>query len=131
MKHFQIMILPFLLVVSLQITSTSYKMIVFEGSDWCPNCIQFEKNVLQDSSFIQFADEHKISIERIDFPQRKRLEKAVVKYNEKIADQYHFDGTFPTILLVDESGKVIRLSYENQNRDQFILLLSSKLSQLE
>lgn len=79
--------------------SNQYKLIVFEGSDWCSRCIKLEEEILNDPLFLSKINEWKIELERIDFPQRKKIEKEKADYNKSIADKYHFDGTFPTILL--------------------------------
>ncbi len=80
-------------------TTPAFKLIVFQGSDWCEKCIAFEKNVLKDSLFVEKMEHWNIKMEKIDFPQRKRLSKTTKKYNAIMADKYKFDGSFPTILL--------------------------------
>lgn len=77
----------------------TYKLIVFQGSDWCKQCINFENNILSDSLVIEKMNSWQIEIEKIDFPQRKKLSKEQRNYNKKIADQYQFDGAFPTVII--------------------------------
>ena len=110
---------------------TDYKLVVFEGSDWCNNCIRFEKKVLSNKSFIHFTDVKKIEIERIDFPQRKKLDKEIKDYNASIAEKYNFQGVFPTILLVEQGSEtVLKINYANQDTEEFISLLKSKITSL-
>ena len=106
-----------------------YKLIIFEGSDWCANCIRFEKTIGSSQLFQSFIEEQNITIEHIDFPQRKKLEANIVEYNAKIAEKYQFDGTFPTILMAHTfSNNYEKISYNNQDPELFIALLKQKMS---
>ena len=40
--------------------------LVFSGSDWCKPCIQLRSNILEDDSFIQFAEEKLILVMKIE-----------------------------------------------------------------
>ena len=91
--------------------TNAYTLIVFEGSDWCVNCIRLEKNVLQTSAFKAYATQKMIAVKRVDFPQRKKLDPEIAAQNEKLADQYRFKGEFPTLLLIANGMETnIRLS---------------------
>ena len=37
-----------------------------------------------------------IEIRIVDFPQRKKLDPSILKYNQAIADKYHFEGIYPS-----------------------------------
>lgn len=106
-----------------------YKLILFEGSDWCMNCIRLEKNVLSNATFITFAEKQGIRIERIDFPQRKQLDEATKEYNAEMAEKYNFQGIFPTLILEKTDSKETQtLEYLDQSCSDFITLLSSNLN---
>jgi thiamine biosynthesis lipoprotein len=81
-------------------------LIIFSGSDWCMPCIRFDKDVRQDPQFKQFASQF-LNIVVADFPQRKKLDKALVKRNEELAERYNPNGMFPFVLLLDQSGEVL------------------------
>lgn len=105
-----------------------YKLIVFEGSDWCSNCIRFDKTILRDSTFSNFINENNIYIEHIDFPQRKKLDKTTQSYNASIAEKYNFKGVFPTVLLiVRNTNYVFSIDYSNQSSQEFIALIESNM----
>lgn len=74
-------------------------LLVFSGSDWCIPCIQLEKTILSDSSFLHYAEAH-LELVRADFPQRKKLSKEQQKQNEALAAQYNPEGAFPKMLLL-------------------------------
>ncbi|TXN35503.1 thioredoxin fold domain-containing protein [Flagellimonas hymeniacidonis] len=108
--------------------STKYKLVFFEGSDWCVNCIRFDRNVLSDPYFKYFLEKQDIEIERIDFPQRKKQDEATKTYNASIAEKFNFQGVFPTIILVENTtGEIIPLNYHDQGIDDFIAQIKSNL----
>ena len=89
----------------------SHKLIVinFSGSDWCGPCIRLRKEILESSTFENYAAENLVLV-RADFPRQKKnqLGKEQLKLNETLAEQYNPDGKFPFTLLVDEHGKVLK-----------------------
>ncbi len=108
--------------------NTKYKLVFFEGSDWCVNCIRFDRNVLSDPYFKYFLEKQDIEIERIDFPQRKKQDEATKTYNASIAEKFDFQGVFPTIILVENTtGEIIPLNYHDQGIDDFIAQIKSNL----
>jgi len=126
-------ILLFFILLTLGFTTnvqdTKFKLIVFEGSDWCSNCIRLEKNVLSKLSFEAFLNDKNIDFKRVDFPQRKQLSELDKKRNAEIAEKYNFKGAFPTVLLIDESSNLIfTIPYQSQNSEAFISLIQSKIS---
>ena len=109
------------------------RLIVFQGSDWCAQCILFEKNILSDSLFIRYAKKNQISIERIDFPQRLKLDSATQVRNERMADKFNFQGQFPTVLLAntDDSTLLKVIPKRNLLVNDFIAMLNKNMPQLE
>src|SRR3978361_777760 len=84
-------------------------LINFSGSDWCGPCIRLRKEILESSTFTDYAAEHLLLV-RADFPRQKKnqLSKEQIKLNEDLADKYNPDGKFPYTLVVDENGKVLK-----------------------
>ena len=103
---------------------------IFTGSDWCAVCKRFEKNVLSDSLFTKNMELNNIEIQIIDFPQRKKLTKEVIKHNESIAETYNFQGVFPTLILSKTQEKYESLKYKNEKGDEFSELVIEKLKDL-
>ena len=107
----------------------SSMLLIFTGSDWCPNCRRLENNILKDSVFIIYARE-RLSIEFADFPQHKKLEKSERERNIALAEKYKFKGIYPTILLLDSTGNLqAEISYRNQSSSEFIDQLKMLLHQ--
>lgn len=93
----------------------SFSLIVFEGSDWCTNCIKFDKNILSNSEFQQFMQENNITLQRVDFPRwTKESEEDIQKKND-LAEQYNFQGDFPTLILTNaNTSDYIQLTHHNR-----------------
>lgn len=83
-------------------------LLVFSGSDWCRPCIQLDREVFQDSSFLAFAESELVLL-KADFPRNKknRLPKELKEHNERLAERYNPKGEFPLIILLDASGQEI------------------------
>ena len=103
-------------------------LLVFAGSDWCAPCIRFEKQVLTESGFQEFA-KNNLVILRADFPQRKQLPDAEQKQNDSLAEQYNPKGEFPKIVLLREDKSVVSsLIYSNQSSGEFISQIKDSLT---
>jgi thioredoxin-related protein len=101
------------------------KLIVinFSGSDWCGPCIRLRHEILESSTFENYAKEHLVLV-RADFPRQKKnqLDAAQIKRNEALADKYNPDGKFPFTLLVNKNGKVLKEwdGFPNESPDKFV-----------
>ncbi len=104
---------------------------VFEGSDWCTNCARLEKKILTDSVFQREIGLLKVKVERIDFPQRAKLPSDIKEYNDRIAEKFGFDGTFPTLILVRmDTDRHRRFYYHNESVDELLLMIRNNLEWL-
>lgn len=105
-----------------RIASESNKLIllVFAGSDWCAPCIRFEKKILSEDNFLDYARENLVIL-KADFPQRKQLPNSIQQQNALLAEQYNPNGLFPYLLLLrPEKSVVSALPYTNQSPREFI-----------
>jgi thioredoxin-related protein len=98
-------------------------LINFSGSDWCGPCIRLRKEILESSTFEDYAKDHLVLV-RADFPRQKKNQQdaAQVKRNEALADKYNPEGKFPFTLLVNKAGKVIKDwdGFPNESPEQFV-----------
>ena len=78
----------------------------FTGSDWCPYCIQMDKEVLTRPEFKAFAA-HKLILVKLDFPRRKQIPPAEAEQNQKLQQEFAIEG-FPTYVLLDPAGTEVR-----------------------
>lgn len=95
-------------------------LLVFSGSDWCLPCIRFEKNILTDSAFRNFAGERFVILEA-DFPQRKKIPAPRRSQYEALAGEFNTEGAFPKIVLLTPDKTLLAvLPYTGQSPADFI-----------
>jgi len=100
-------------------------ILVFSGSDWCIPCIKLEKEIWENSSFIQYAEQHYVLF-RADFPKRKKnkLPETIQHLNDRLASEYNPKGYFPLVVVLDTQGKVKgQLGYEKLSPEAYIALI--------
>jgi thioredoxin-related protein len=115
---------------ALQLAKAQNKRVLldFTGSDWCPPCIALRKRVFSSAQFAAYAQKNLILVE-LDFPQRKEQSAQLKSQNEKLSSQYGIDEKgFPTVILVDPSGKVLRefTGYEGESVAETIAWIEGK-----
>lgn len=83
-------------------------LLIFSGSDWCKPCINLRKSIIESDEFVAFSDENLVLLE-VDFPYRKKnqLSKEQQLHNEKLANQYNQEGSFPKVLLLNAEKKIL------------------------
>jgi thiol-disulfide isomerase/thioredoxin len=95
-------------------------LLYFSGSDWCLPCQRFNKTIKSDSLFKKYADGNLILIEA-DFPQKTKLSRQQVLWNEKLAEEFNPNGIFPYLLLVHADKSIITsLEYLHYDPKNFI-----------
>lgn len=111
---------------------TRFRLIVFEGSDWCARCRNLEQSVLSDTTFLHQLDRNSIRIEIIDFPQRKKLSGETKEYNQAVAEKYAFDGSFPTLILTRTDTIIYRrITYSNESTAEILAQINLAKSALQ
>ncbi|MGA1193192.1 MAG: thioredoxin family protein [Kiritimatiellia bacterium] len=91
----------------------------FTGSDWCGWCIKLDNEVFSRAPFITYANKNLVMV-YIDSPQEKPLSAELSRQNESLRQQYGIRG-FPTILLLDPSGKTIgQTGYQPGGPDKYV-----------
>lgn len=88
-------------------TSGKQVLLVFQGSDWCIPCIRLEEKVLSTERFLQFATDSLVVL-KADFPQRKKIDAALVSRYEKLAADFNPNGLFPKVVLLNTQHKIIK-----------------------
>jgi thioredoxin-related protein len=99
-----------------------YILLNFSGSDWCGPCIKLHDEIFDNTYFKNFADNNLVLI-NADFPRLKKnqLSKDQQKKNDKLADKYNSQGSFPYTILLDADGKTIMAwdGFPNKTAEQF------------
>lgn len=83
--------------------SNKFILLDFTGSDWCPWCKKFDKEILSQSQFKDYARENLVLME-VDFPRARLQSAEVKKQNQELAQQYQVEG-FPTIVVLNGAGQ--------------------------
>ena len=104
-------------------SNNKFILLNFSGSDWCSPCMRTKKEIFDTDEFIKYASTHLILV-NADFPRLKKnkLDDALTKSNEALADIYNKDGEFPLTLLLDAKGKVLKSwkGFPNVSPSEFI-----------
>jgi protein disulfide-isomerase len=95
----------------------------FTGSDWCPWCIKFDKEVLNTPEFQDYAAKNVVLVE-LDYPNKTVQSDDLKKANAALRDQYKIEG-FPTLVALDKDGKEIgrQVGYSEGGPKAFIAKL--------
>jgi protein disulfide-isomerase len=80
-----------------------FLLLDFTGSDWCGWCKKFDKEVLLQPEFKDFARDNLVVVE-LDFPRGKPQTPELKKQNRDLAQQYEIVG-FPTIVVLSADGQ--------------------------
>ena len=103
----------------------------FTGSDWCPPCIQLEKNVLSHEAFKTGAPKNFILL-KLDSPRdkSKQTPEEIEQY-KVLSKQYAVQGV-PTIFLTDAKGKPYwqTVGYSGDSADKYVANLNAQLATL-
>jgi len=86
-------------------TSKRLVLVDFTGSDWCGWCIKLDEEVFDKAEFKAAAPKDFVLV-KLDFPQKKKLPAGEKERNDALQKKYVVQG-FPTILMLDGSGKVL------------------------
>ncbi len=83
-------------------------LVQFSGSDWCKWCIKLNNEVLHTKEFADYAKKNMVLV-NLDFPRSIPQSDEVKNYNRSMAQKYGIRG-FPTVLLMDKNGNVVRVT---------------------
>ena len=96
-----------------------YLFVYFAGTDWCPWCARFEREIISTPTFQRFMRERLVPV-LIDFPRTRTLPPEQQAYNRLVAQHYEVSG-FPTVVLLDPEGEVVLTTgYEGNGANLFI-----------
>ncbi len=102
-------------------------LLVFSGSDWCAPCIKLDNVVWKSEAFKLEAEKNWV-IYKADFPKKKvnQLSPELAESNNKLAEKYNSNGSFPLVVLLDKTGKIIGMTgFKNISASEYIQLIHS------
>jgi thioredoxin-related protein len=83
-------------------TANKLLFLDFTGSDWCPPCMQLEKQVFSQPEFQRYAEDNLVFVV-VDFPRKTKLPGDVQEANNRLAEQFNVEA-FPTLVVLDGNG---------------------------
>jgi thioredoxin-related protein len=103
--------------------TNKFLLLDFTGSDWCSWCRKFNKEILSQPQFKDYARANLVLVE-VDFPRAKPQSVELRKQNQELAQQYEVQG-FPTIVVLNGNGQKIWQydGYFPDGQDAFIAQL--------
>lgn len=98
----------------------------FTGSDWCPWCKRFDKEIASTTDFKNILGDAFIFV-KADFPQSIHQSPGTKEQNEWLKKKYGIKG-FPTVVLLDKDlGEIGRMGYESGGGKAFAEKVQKKL----
>ncbi len=85
-------------------------LLFFHGSDWCPPCVEMEREVFASPQFVQVARKALVLV-NVDFPARLKQDEALRRANLALKAKFNLSQEtgegFPTIVLLDDAGHTV------------------------
>lgn len=96
-----------------------YVFVYFAGSDWCPHCMRFEKEVINTPTFRRYLEQNFVPV-LIDSPRYYSLSEEQKAYNQASSQKYQVGG-YPTMVILDPEGKLVTTTgYNREGANGFI-----------
>lgn len=93
-------------------------LLLFTGSDWCVNCLKWDKEVFHTAEFRDYARTNFV-LTMIDFPDRKKLPKKQERANDVLKDKFKVTE-YPLACVLDSKGKELgRFQYSEGGLEAF------------
>lgn len=85
-------------------------LLFFHGSDWCPPCVEMEREVFGSPQFAQFARKALCLVD-VDFPSKRKQDEALRQANLGLRAKFNLskepDEDLPTVVLLNEEGHTV------------------------
>lgn len=87
-----------------------YVLLFFHGSDWCPACIEMQRQVFDTPAFQDFADLSLVLVD-VDFPDKHKQAESLQQANLALKSKFNLSAVpgegFPSIVLLDNDGHTL------------------------
>ena len=84
-----------------------FVLLFFHGSDWCPTCLEVQRQVFDSPEFAQYARRALILVD-VDFPEKQSQSDEVKRANLALKARFNcsdeLGGGYPTLVLLNAAG---------------------------
>jgi thioredoxin-related protein len=81
-------------------------LLVFHGSDWCPPCIELQRQVFQSAEFADYARKTLVLVD-VDFPEKPKQSVELKRANLALKAKFNVGDNYPTVVLLDAAGETV------------------------
>jgi rhodanese-related sulfurtransferase/thioredoxin-related protein len=85
-------------------------LLFFHGSDWCPACVEMQRQVFDSPAFAQYARQALVLVD-VDFPDKHKQDEELKRANAALKARFNLspvpDEGFPTIVLLNDDGQTV------------------------
>jgi rhodanese-related sulfurtransferase/thioredoxin-related protein len=85
-------------------------LLFFHGSDWCPACVEMQRQVFDSPAFAQYARRALVLVD-VDFPDKHKQDEELRRANAALKARFNLspvpDEGFPTIVLLNDAGETV------------------------
>jgi len=85
-------------------------LLFFHGSDWCPACVEMQRQVFDSPAFAQYA-RHALVLVDVDFPDKHKQDEELRRANVALKARFNLspvaDEGFTTIVLLNDAGETV------------------------
>ena len=85
-------------------------LLFFHGSDWCPPCVEMQRQVMDSPAFAQYARQTLVLVD-VDFPEKHPLDEALKRSHLALKARFNLSleagEGFPTLVLLNEAGETV------------------------
>ena len=81
-------------------------LLVFHGSNWCPPCIEMQRQVFQSPEFIDYARKTLVLVD-VDFPEKGSQSDDLKRANAALKVKFNVGDNYPTLSLLNDAGETV------------------------
>src|SRR5665213_97008 len=85
-------------------------LLFFHGSDWCPPCVEMQRQVFASPDFVAYARQALVLVD-VDFPEKQPQDQDLRRSNLALKARFNLSREsgegFPTIVLLNEAGETV------------------------
>ena len=85
-------------------------LLFFHGSDWCPPCVEMQRQVFASAEFVKYARRALVLVD-VDFPQKSTQSEELKRANLALKVRFNLSQEpgegFPTIVLLNDAGETV------------------------